>query len=171
VARRREGRSASARTSCVQARWRVTPGASRSSRRAAGRRAIERRRRRRLVESLRPIREDGLAQLRAREPGHDLTRRTAGNRIADLETRRQRRPRGGGGVRFPTRVSAELGRASEARSPSVSDLPGQLDEEAIVLCRQLVREALRMRADAVLRRCSAERGRLGRPTSGTGSSA
>jgi hypothetical protein len=107
--------------------------------------AIERRRRRRLVESRRPIREDGLAQLRALENlgTTSLVERRA-TVIADLETRVD----GvalvfeGRAVRFPARVSAELEACFESEEPfRVSDLPGELDEEGrLVLVRRLVRE-------------------------------
>jgi hypothetical protein len=106
---------------------------------------IERRRRRRFLETRRPIREDGIAQLRALErldDGTPLERRETV--IADLED-------WDGGtmlvfegreVRFPAHASPELEAcfAAEGRF-RIGDLPGELDTEGrLVLVRRLVRE-------------------------------
>ena len=107
--------------------------------------AIARRRRKKFLDSRRPIREDGLTQLRALEQFESETplerRETV---IADLET-------GDDGVallfegkeiRFPTHAEPELVACYESEGPfRVSDLPGDLDVAGkLVLARRLVRE-------------------------------
>ena len=106
---------------------------------------LERRRRRRFLDSRRPIREDGLSQLRALE---GLSSETPLERretvIADLEEW----PGGlalvfeGKEIRFPAHASPELRASFESEAPfRVADLPGELDGEGrLVLARRLVRE-------------------------------
>jgi bifunctional lysine-specific demethylase and histidyl-hydroxylase NO66 len=106
---------------------------------------VERRRRRRFLDTRRPIREDGLSQLRALErldTGTVLERRETV--IADLEEWY-------GGlalvfegkeVRFPAHATPELRGCFEREEPfRVTDLPGELDDEGcLALSRRLVRE-------------------------------
>jgi len=107
---------------------------------------VEQRRRRRFVDSRRPIREDGLSQLRALER---LDVETALERretvIADLEEL----PDGGVALvfegkelRFPAHASRELRACFESDGTfPVADLDGELDSEGrLVLARRLVRE-------------------------------
>ncbi|MGH3028784.1 MAG: JmjC domain-containing protein, partial [Gaiellaceae bacterium] len=109
------------------------------------------RRRRRFVQTRRPIRADGLTQLRALEQldtETELERRETV--IADLEE-------GGDGwtlafegreVRFPAHAGPELEACYEADEPfRLSELPGDLDAVGrFVLARRLVREGfLRIR--------------------------
>jgi hypothetical protein len=113
--------------------------------------AIERRRRRRFLDSRRPIREDGLTQLRALERLDETM--LVGRRetvIADLESDDD----GvalvfeGKEVRFPAHAEPELVACFEREEPfRVSDLPGELDVAGrLVLVRRLVREGfLRVR--------------------------
>jgi JmjC domain len=106
---------------------------------------VERRRRRSFVESRRPIREDGLSQLRALERLDTATllerRETV---IADLD-------KWSGGltlvfegreIRFPAHASSELRACFEREEPfRVAELAGELDSEGrLVLVRRLVRE-------------------------------
>ncbi|MCZ7589809.1 MAG: cupin domain-containing protein [Gaiella sp.] len=105
----------------------------------------ERRRRRRFVQTRRPIREDGLSQLRALErldTATPLERRETV--IADLDE-------DGDGfalvfegkeIRFPRHAGPELRACFEAEEPFRPDaLPGELDAEGrLVLVRRLVRE-------------------------------
>jgi lysine-specific demethylase/histidyl-hydroxylase NO66 len=112
---------------------------------------VERRRRRRFVRSRRPIREDGLAQLRALErlaPTTLLERRETV--IADLEEDGQ----GvvlvfeGKEIRFPAHAGPELRACFAAEEPFRADgLPGELDADGrLTLVRRLVREGfLRVR--------------------------
>jgi lysine-specific demethylase/histidyl-hydroxylase NO66 len=107
--------------------------------------AVERRRRRRFLDTRRPIREDGLSQLRALERldiGTPVERRSTV--IADLEE-------GADGValvfegkelRFPEHARAEVLACFEAEGPfRPSELPGSLDEAGrLVLVRRLVLE-------------------------------
>jgi hypothetical protein len=106
---------------------------------------VERRRRRRFLASRRPIREDGLSQLRALE---QLDPETAVERratvIADLEERD-----GGLALVFegreivlPAHASPELRACFESDEPfRAADLPGELDTDGrLVLIRRLVRE-------------------------------
>jgi lysine-specific demethylase/histidyl-hydroxylase NO66 len=106
---------------------------------------IERRRRRRFVDTRRPIRADGLSQLKALEqlgPETLLERRETV--IADLEAT----PDGlalvfeGKEIRFPAHASAELQECFESEEPfRLADLAGELDAEGkLVLARRLVRE-------------------------------
>jgi bifunctional lysine-specific demethylase and histidyl-hydroxylase NO66 len=112
---------------------------------------VARRRRRKFVQTRRPIRADGLSQLRALErlDGEtELERRETV--IADLEE-------GGDGwtlafegreLRFPAHAGPELEACYEADEPfRPSELPGDLDAEGrLVLARRLVREGfLRIR--------------------------
>jgi hypothetical protein len=107
---------------------------------------VERRRRRRFVQTRRPIREDGLSQLRAverlRETSLLARRETV---IADLEEADD------GGltlvfegkeIRFPQHAGPELRSCVAAEEPfRAGDLPGDLDPEGrLVLVRRLVRE-------------------------------
>ena len=106
---------------------------------------VERRRRRRFVDSRRPIREDGLSQLRAVERlDADTPVERRETVIADLE-------RGADGialhfegkeVRFPSHAAAEVEACFAAEGPfRATDLPGELDEEGrLVLLRRLLRE-------------------------------
>jgi bifunctional lysine-specific demethylase and histidyl-hydroxylase NO66 len=106
---------------------------------------VERRRRRRFLDTRRPIREDGLSQLRAveRMDAESLLERRE-TVIADLEE-------WSGGValvfegrevRFPAQAAYELRAAFESEAPfQIADLPGDLDDEGrLVLARRLVRE-------------------------------
>ncbi len=114
-------------------------------------RAIERRRRRKFLDSRRPIRDDGLAQLRALErldAGTPLERRATV--ISDLEATDD----GvalvfeGKEVRFPAHAEPELVACFESEEPfRISDLPGEIDVAGrLVLVRRLVREGfLRIR--------------------------
>ena len=105
---------------------------------------VERRRRRRFLERRRPIREDGLAQLRA------LAR-------LDVETPVERRPMviadvedadaltlvfEGKELRLPQHARAELLALVDAEEPlTAAELPGELDDAGrLVLVRRLVRE-------------------------------
>jgi bifunctional lysine-specific demethylase and histidyl-hydroxylase NO66 len=112
---------------------------------------VAKRRRRKFVQTRRPIRADGLSQLRALErlDGEtELERRETV--IADLEE-------GGDGwtlafegreLRFPAHAGPELEACYEADEPfRPSELPGDLDAEGrLVLARRLVREGfLRIR--------------------------
>ena len=112
---------------------------------------VAKRRRRKFVQTRRPIRADGLSQLRALErlDGEtELERRETV--IADLEE-------GGDGwtlafegreLRFPAHAGPELEACYEAEEPfRLSELPGDLDAEGrLVLARRLVREGfLRIR--------------------------
>ena len=106
---------------------------------------VERRRRRRFVDTRRPIREDGLSQLRALERLDAETllarRETV---IADLEE-----TDGavtlvfeGKEIGFPVHAEPELRACFDGEEPfRVADLPGELDEAGrLVLVRRLVRE-------------------------------
>jgi hypothetical protein len=106
---------------------------------------VDRRRRRRFVESRRPIREDGLSQLRALgrlDVDTPLERRATV--IADLDEE----PGGltlvyeGRRIRFPAHAAAEVRACFESEEPfRAADLPGELDDEGrLVLVRRLVRE-------------------------------
>ena len=112
---------------------------------------VAKRRRRTFVQTRRPIRADGLTQLRALEhldTETELERRETV--IADLEE-------GGEGwtlafegreLRFPAHAGPELEACYEADEPfRLSELPGDLDAEGrLVLARRLVREGfLRIR--------------------------
>lgn len=106
---------------------------------------VERRRRRRFVQSRRPIREDGLSQLRALERLDEtsvLERRETV--IADLDE-------DGDGfalvfegkeIRFPAHAGPELRACFESEGPfRPADLPGEVDAAGrLVLVRRLVRE-------------------------------
>jgi Cupin superfamily protein len=108
---------------------------------------VEKRRRRRFLDSRRPIREDGLSQLRALGRLNERTplerRETV---IADLEES----PVGialifeGKEIRFPGHAAAEVRACFESDAPfRLDELPGDLDAEGrIVLARRLVREGL-----------------------------
>jgi lysine-specific demethylase/histidyl-hydroxylase NO66 len=103
------------------------------------------RQRRRFLDSRRPIREDGLSQLRALERLDEesvLERRETV--IADLEES----PDGpalvfeGKEIRVPAHAATELRACFESEEPfRLADLPGELDSEGrLVLARRLVRE-------------------------------
>ena len=106
---------------------------------------VERRRRRRFVQSRRPIRADGLRQLRALDGlyGDTLLERRE-TVIADLEESDD----GvalffeGSEIRFPVHAAAEVRAAFESDEPfRLGDLPGALDADGrLVLVRRLVRE-------------------------------
>jgi hypothetical protein len=114
---------------------------------------VERRRRRRFVETRRPIREDGLSQLRALErlDGATMLERRA-TVIADLEE-----PDGivtlvfeGKEIGFPAHAAPGVHACFDAEGPfRAADLPGDLDADGrLVLVRRLVREGfLRVVAD------------------------
>jgi len=106
---------------------------------------VDRRRRRQFVQSRRPIREDGLSQLRALErlePGTPVERRETV--IADLDESSE----GvtlvfeGREVRFPEHAAAEVRACFESEEPfRAVELPGELDTSGrLVLVRRLVRE-------------------------------
>jgi lysine-specific demethylase/histidyl-hydroxylase NO66 len=106
---------------------------------------VRQRQRRRFLDSRRPIREDGLSQLRALErldEKSQLERRDTV--IADLEES----PDGvalvfeGKEIRFPAHVAPELRACFESETAfRLVDLPGELDSEGrLVLARRLVRE-------------------------------
>jgi cupin superfamily protein len=106
---------------------------------------VERRRRRKFVDSRRPIRADGLSQLRALQrldAETPLERRETV--IADLDER----PDGlrlvfeGKQIGFPTHASPEVRACFESDEPfRLADLPGELDDDGrLVLARRLVRE-------------------------------
>jgi bifunctional lysine-specific demethylase and histidyl-hydroxylase NO66 len=106
---------------------------------------IERRRRRRFLDSRRPIREDGLSQLRALErlsPETLIERRATV--IADLEEWSEGLALvfEGKEMRFPAHASADLRACFESEAPfRLADLEGELDTEGkLVLARRLVRE-------------------------------
>jgi bifunctional lysine-specific demethylase and histidyl-hydroxylase NO66 len=112
---------------------------------------VARRRRRRFVQSRRPIRADGLTQLRALERldlETPLERRETV--IADLEEDGEGWMLAfeGRQVRFPSHAGPELEACYEADEPfRLAELPGDLDAEGrLVLARRLVREGfLRVR--------------------------
>ncbi len=106
---------------------------------------VERRRRRRFLDSRRPIREDGLWQLRALAllDGDTVLERRE-TVIADLEE-------SDGGpvlvfegkeIRFPAQAGPELRSCFESEAPfRAADLPGELDADGrLVLVRRLLRE-------------------------------
>jgi JmjC domain len=106
---------------------------------------VEKRRRRRFLDSRRPIREDGLSQLRALDRLDERTRLERRETVlADLEES----PTGvvlifeGKQVRFPSQAAVELRACFETDAPfQLDELPGDLDPEGrIVLARRLVRE-------------------------------
>jgi hypothetical protein len=112
---------------------------------------VAKRRRRKFVQTRRPIRADGLSQLRALE-GLDaetpLERRDTV--IADLEEDGEGWTLAfeGRELRFPSQAGPELEACYEADEPfRLSELPGDLDAEGrLVLARRLVREGfLRIR--------------------------
>jgi hypothetical protein len=106
---------------------------------------VRQRQRRRFLDSRRPIREDGLSQLRALERLDEETllerRETV---IADLEESADGLALvfEGQEVRFPAHASPELRACFESEAPfRLADLPGVLDSEGrLVLARRLVRE-------------------------------
>ena len=106
---------------------------------------VERRRRRRFVESRRPIREDGLSQLRALELLDTATllerRETV---IADLDESADGLTLvfEGREIRLPAHASSEVRACFESEEPfRVADLNGELDSEGrLVLVSRLVRE-------------------------------
>jgi hypothetical protein len=106
---------------------------------------VEARRRRRFVQSRRPIREDGLSQLRALPELTTATplegRQTV---IADLEESDGDVALSfeGKEIRFPAHAAAEVRAMFESDGPfRLADLPGELDADGrLVLARRLVRE-------------------------------
>jgi bifunctional lysine-specific demethylase and histidyl-hydroxylase NO66 len=106
---------------------------------------VERRRRRRFLASRRPIREDGLSQLRVLDRlDADTMLERRETVIADLEEW----PGGlalvfeGKEIRFPAQASSELQACFEVEAPfRLAALPGELDADGrLVLARKLVRE-------------------------------
>jgi len=106
---------------------------------------VERRRRRRFVDTRRPIREDGLSQLRALERLEvDTLLERRETVIADLDED----DRGlslvfeGKEIRLPGHVEPELRACFESEEPfRASELPGSLDDDGrLVLVRRLVRD-------------------------------
>jgi hypothetical protein len=106
---------------------------------------VERRRRRRFLDSRRPIREDGLAQLRALAAldADTLVERRA-TVIADLEEKANGHSLvfEGKELVFPPHAADALGACFESESPfRAAELPGELEVEGrLVLVRRLVRE-------------------------------
>jgi bifunctional lysine-specific demethylase and histidyl-hydroxylase NO66 len=106
---------------------------------------VKRRRRRRFLDSRRPIREDGLSQLRAldRLDAETMLERRE-TVIADVEEWSDGLELvfEGKEIRFPAHASPEVQACFESESPfRVTDLPGELDAEGrLVLARRLVRE-------------------------------
>ena len=114
---------------------------------------VEERRRRRFLETRRPIREDGLTQLRALETlGADTLLERRETVIADLEE-----PADGvvlvfegKAIRFPPHAADELRACFESDEPfRAAELPGELDAAGrVVLARRLVREGFLRVVDA-----------------------
>ena len=107
--------------------------------------AVARRRRRRFLDTRRPIREDGLTQLRALETlDVDTQVERRSTVIADLEEDSDGLALifEGKELRFPEHARAEVVACFEADEPfRPADLPGDLDEAGrLVLVRRLVRE-------------------------------
>ena len=107
--------------------------------------AVERRRRRKFLDSRRPIREDGLSQLRALEGLSEeslVERRTTV--VADLEhvDGRVALVFEGKSILFPAHAAAEVEACFEREEPTrISELAGELDLDGrLVLVRRLVRE-------------------------------
>jgi Cupin superfamily protein len=105
---------------------------------------IERRKRRRFLDTRRPIREDGLSQLRALERlDAETTVERRDTVIADLaDAEGVALVFEGRELRFPEHARAEVVACFEADEPfRASELPGELDEPGrLVLVRRLVRE-------------------------------
>ena len=107
---------------------------------------VERRRRRKFVDSRRPIREDGLSQLRAlaapRRANAARAARDGDRRPRRTARRAQRSSSRASRSASPRTPRPRCARASRATSRSgVADLPGELDDEGrLVLVRRLVRE-------------------------------
>jgi lysine-specific demethylase/histidyl-hydroxylase NO66 len=112
---------------------------------------VAKRRRRRFVQTRRPIRADGLSQLRALEElDTDTPLERRETVIADLEEDGEGWTLAfeGRELRFPSHAGPELEACYEADEPfRLSELPGDLDAEGrLVLARRLVREGfLRIR--------------------------
>ena len=114
---------------------------------------VEERRRRRFLETRRPIREDGLTQLRALETlGPDTLLERRETVIADLDE-----PADGlvlvfegKAIRFPPHAADELRACFESDEPfRAAELPGELDAAGrVVLARRLVREGFLRVVDA-----------------------
>ena len=107
---------------------------------------VEQRRRRQFVESRRPIREDGLSQLRALErldAGHAARAARDGDRRPRRTARRRRARLRGQGDPLPARTPRpRCGRASRAtsRSGSTTCPASSTPKGRLVLARRLVRE-------------------------------
>ncbi len=114
---------------------------------------VERRRRRRFVDTRRPIREDGLSQLRALERlGVDTVLERRETVIADLgvEDGELALAFEGKEIRFPAHAEPELRACFESEEPfRAADLPGALDDDGrLVLVGRLVREGFLRVTDA-----------------------
>jgi Cupin superfamily protein len=106
---------------------------------------VERRMRRRFLDTRRPIREDGLTQLRALDrldPQTPVERRASVIADLDEDVGDLGLVFEGKELRFPEQARSELVACFEANEPfSASELPGDLDEAGrLVLVRRLVRE-------------------------------
>ena len=114
---------------------------------------VERRRRRRFVDTRRPIREDGLTQLRALSTlGRETLLERRETVIADLDESDEGPALvfEGKELRFPQHAAEEVRACFESEDTfRASELPGELDADGrLVLVRRLVREGF-------LRVCSA----------------
>ena len=114
---------------------------------------VEGRRRRRFVDPRRPIREDGLTQLRALERlGADTVLERRETVIGDLESDDDGLALvfEGKEIRFPAHAEPELRACFESEAPfQAADLPGELDPAGrLVLARRLVREGFLRAVDA-----------------------
>ena len=106
---------------------------------------VRRRQRRRFLDSRRPIREDGLSQLRALERlGVETALERRETVIADLEEESDTLALvfEGKEIRFPAHAAPELRACFESETPfRLAELPGELDDAGrLVLARRLVRE-------------------------------
>ncbi len=106
---------------------------------------VRRRQRRRFLDSRRPIREDGLSQLRALERlGVETALERRETVIADLEEESDTLVLvfEGKEIRFPAHAAPQLRACFESETPfRLAELPGELDDAGrLVLARRLVRE-------------------------------